>query len=243
MTDTTPGRHPVTFTPMRRAIARRMTDSKQQAPHFYESLEIEMDALLAALAAHNDGRPREQRATVTAALVCALTGALRAHPAFNAVWSGDELELVDAINVGIAIDLPGGLIAPALLGCERLDLDGIADALRDLAARARAGRMRPAELSEATFTLSNLGMFPIDGFTAIVVPPQVAILATARAAERAVVRDGAITVRRMMAVTLSADHRAVDGAASARFLADLKASVETPATWLSGPERPAGADA
>jgi len=220
---------------MRRAIARRMTDSKQQAPHFYESIEIEMDALLAALASHNDGRAKEDRATVTAALVCALTGALGAHPAFNAVWSGDELELVDAINVGIAIDLPGGLIAPALLGCDRLDLDGIADALRDLATRARAGRMRPAELSDATFTLSNLGMFPIDGFTAIVVPPQVAILATARAAERAVVRDGVVTVRRMMMTTLSADHRAVDGAGAARFLADLKSSLEAPAGWLVDP--------
>ena len=242
MSDPVPGRHPVTFTPMRRAIARRMTDSKQQAPHFYESIEIEMDALLAALASHNAGREKELRATVTAAIVCALTATLRAHPAFNAVWEGDELQQVDAVNMGIAVDLPDGLIAPALLGCEGMGLDETAESLRDLVARTRTRKLRAAEMSEATFTLSNLGGFPIDSFTAIVVPPQVAILATARAAERPVVHDGAVTVRRVMTATLSADHRAVDGAAAARFLADLKGSLEVPAGWLAGSPRPGSAD-
>ncbi|HYO43590.1 MAG TPA: 2-oxo acid dehydrogenase subunit E2 [Candidatus Limnocylindrales bacterium] len=214
---------------MRRAIAQRMTASKQQAPHFYESADIEMDALLALLAAHNGGREKDDRASVTAALVVALAAALRAHPAFNAVWNGEELELVDAVNVGIAVELPDGLIAPALLNCGGLDIDTAAAALRDLVTRSRAKRLRAVELTDATFTLSNLGMFPIDSFTAIVVPPQVAILATARASERAVVRDGAVTVRRVMTATLSADHRAVDGAAAARFLADLKGSLEQPA--------------
>jgi pyruvate dehydrogenase E2 component (dihydrolipoamide acetyltransferase) len=243
MSEPAAGRHRIAFTPMRRAIARRMTDSKQQAPHFYESVEIEMDALLAELAVHNAGRAKEERATVTAAIVRALAIALRAHPAFNAVWAGDELEHVDAVNVGVAIDLEDGLIAPAILGCEGLDLDGIADSLRSLVERARARRLRPSELSEATFTLSNLGMFPIDSFTAIVVPPQVAILATARAAERAVVRDGEIVIRRIMAATLSADHRAVDGAGAARFLADLKASIETPGPWLTAVPADAPPDA
>jgi pyruvate dehydrogenase E2 component (dihydrolipoamide acetyltransferase) len=222
---------------MRRAIAQRMTASKQQAPHFYESADIEMDALLAALAAHNEGRAKDDRVSVTAALVVALAAALRAHPAFNAVWNGDELELLDAVNVGIAVDLPDGLIAPALLGCERLGVDETAVALRDLVTRSRARRLRAVELTDATFTLSNLGMFPIDSFTAIVVPPQVAILATARAAERAVVRDGSVTVRRVMTATLSADHRAVDGAAAARFLADLKSSIEQPDPLFDGPPR------
>lgn len=228
MTEPVPGRHPVVFTSMRRAIAQRMTASKQQAPHFYESADIEVDALVASLAAHNEGREKDDRVSVTAVLVVALAAALRAHPAFNAVWNGEELELVDAVNVGIAVDLPGGLIAPALLDCGGLGLDALAIALRDLVTRSRARRLRAVELTDATFTLSNLGMFPIDSFTAIVVPPQVAILATARAAERAVVRDGVVTVRRVMTATLSADHRAVDGAAAARFLADLKGSLEQP---------------
>ncbi len=219
---------------MRRAIGRRMTESKQQVPHFYESIEIEMDALLAALASHNAGREKGERATVTAALVRALAASLQAHPAFNAVWNGDELERVDAVNMGIAIDLGDGLIAPALLGCEGMDLDQTAASLRDLVARAQARRLRASELSEATFTLSNLGTFPIDGFTAIVVPPQVAILATARAAERAVVRAGAVTVRRVMTATLSADHRAVDGAGAARFLATLGTLLEAPGNLVPG---------
>lgn len=237
MTEPASGRHPVALTPMRQAIARRMTDSKQRAPHFYESIEIEMDVFLATLAAHNEGRARDERASVTAALLCALATALQAHPAFNAVWIDGRLEQVDAINVGVAIDLPDGLIAPALLGCEQRDVDDMASALRDLVARARAGRLRQSEWTDATFTLSNLGMFAIDSFTAIIVPPQVAILATARTAERPVARDGAITTRRMMTATLSADHRAVDGAAAARFLADLKGALEAPAAWLA--DRPA----
>ena len=229
------GRHPVTFTPMRAAIARRMVQSKTQAPHFYVSRDLEMDAALDALADLNDGRPREERASVSALLLKAVASTLQAFPSFNAVWSGDTLERVDAVNLGIAIDLgDGGLIAPALLRCESKSVDRLAADLRDLASRARAGKLRAPEISEGTFTLTNLGMFGVTSFTAIITPPQVATLATGATEARPVVRDGQIVIRRMMSATLSSDHRAVDGAGAARLLADIQERLSSASDWVSG---------
>ena len=206
-----PGRTPVTFTPMRAAISRRMVESKSKAPHFYVSTDIEMEAVTAANNKLNEGKSGDDRVTITAWLVRALAQSLAAAPALNAVWSGETLERVDQINIGIAIAIPDGLIAPALLDCASKDLATI-----------------PAEFSDATFTLSNLGGFPVTQFTAIVTPPQVAIIATGRSEQRAVVRDGAVVSRQMLTATLSADHRAVDGALVATFLGDLKSRLETP---------------
>jgi pyruvate dehydrogenase E2 component (dihydrolipoamide acetyltransferase) len=214
---------------MRRAIARRMTESKQRVPHFYLSTEIEMDALLSVADAANEGRPREDRITVTAYLIRAVALALAQHPAFNSTWNGDVIERVDAINVGVAIALDDGLIAPALLDCGDRSVDDLARGLADLVGRTRAGKLRAAEIGEATFTLSNLGMFEITAFTAIVTPPQVGILATARTIERPVVRDGEVAIRRIMTATLSADHRVVDGAAGAALLGTFKGLIEEPA--------------
>ena len=227
------GRHPVTQGPMRRAIARRMTESKQQAPHFYLSTEIEMDALMAAADRANHGRAREERVTVTAYLVRAVALTLAEHPAFNAVWNGEVIERVDAVHIGVAIALDDGLIAPALLDCRERGVADLAAGLSDLVARTRAGKLRAAEIAEGTFTLSNLGMFEVTAFTAIITPPQVAILATARTVERPVVRDGEIVVRRVMTATLSSDHRVVDGAGAAGFLGTFKGLIEAPADWAS----------
>jgi pyruvate dehydrogenase E2 component (dihydrolipoamide acetyltransferase) len=224
-----PGRTPVTFTSMRTAISRRMVESKSKAPHFYVSTEIEMEAVTAANDALNAQQPAEARVTLTAWLVRAIAQSLAAYPALNAVWNGETLEQVDAINIGIAVAIPDGLIAPALLDCGTKDLATISSELRDLVARTKAGKLKPAEFSDATFTLSNLGAFPVTQFTAIVTPPQVAILATGKSESRAVVRDGAIVARQMLTATLSADHRAVDGALVAAFLGDLKARLESPA--------------
>ena len=227
------GRHPVTFTPMRAAIARRMVQSKTQAPHFYVSRDLEMDAAMDALASLNEGREKEQRSSVSALLLKAVASTLQAFPAFNAVWNGDTLERVDAVNLGIAIDLgEGGLIAPAILGCEGKSVDQLATDLRDLATRARAGKLRAPEISEGTFTLTNLGMFGVTSFTAIITPPQVSTLATGATEARAVVRDGQVVVRRMMSATLSSDHRAVDGAGAARLLADLQERLTAAADWI-----------
>jgi pyruvate dehydrogenase E2 component (dihydrolipoamide acetyltransferase) len=228
----TQGRHPVTFTPMRSAIARRMVQSKQAAPHFYVSRDLEMDTALDALDRLNEGRDNEARASVTALLVKALALALGQHPAFNAVWNGDILEQVDAINIAVAIDLgEGGLIAPALLGCDSKSVSQIAADLRDLVTRTRAGKLRAPEIADGTFTLTNLVMLGVTQFTAIITPPQVSTLATGSTEPRPVVRDGEIRVRRVMTATLSSDHRAVDGAGSARFLAELQSRLATP-DWL-----------
>jgi len=233
------GRAPVTFTPMRAAIARRMVQSKQQAPHFYCTADLDMEALSGATERLNAGREAGSRVSLTAFMLKAVALTLAEHRSFNAVWEGETLQLAEAINIGVAIALDDGLIAPALLGCEALGVEEIGAALGDLVGRTRAGRLRAPELSEATFTLSNLGMFEVSQFTAIVVPPQVAILATGKAEPRAVVRDGAVVARRTMSATLSSDHRAVDGAGAARFLGTLKALVEHPDPWVPAAARSA----
>jgi pyruvate dehydrogenase E2 component (dihydrolipoyllysine-residue acetyltransferase) len=225
------GRHPVTPSAMRRAIARRMTESKAGAPHFYVATEIEMDAILDLSAAVNRDRPPETRVTVTAFLLRAVALTLVEHPAFNAAWAGDTLERWDAINIGVAIALDDGLIAPALLDCRDRDVMDLARGLADLVARTRAGKLRAPEIGEGTFTVSNLGMYDVTAFTAIITPPQVAILATARAVERAAFRDREIVARKVMTATLSSDHRALDGVAAARFLGTLKGMIEAPEAW------------
>jgi pyruvate dehydrogenase E2 component (dihydrolipoamide acetyltransferase) len=211
-----PGRHRVDQSPMRRAIARRMVESKTQVPHFYLSTEVEMDRLLDLVDAINRDREGGDRVTVTAFLLRAVAITLAEHPAFNAAWDGDGVERWEAINIGVAIALDDGLIAPALLDCGPRDVDDLARGLADLVDRTRAGKLRAAEVAEATFTLSNLGMFDVTQFTAIITPPQVAILATARTMERPVVRDGDVVVRRLMTATLSSDHRVVDGVGAAQ---------------------------
>ena len=222
-------------TPMRRAVARRMTDSKQQAPHFYVQTEVVMDGLNTIL--EEESARTGERVTATAALVAACAAALRAQPQFNAVWTTDGLFQAEEVNVGVAVALDAGLIAPALLGADRLDLGETAAALRDLVQRARDGKLRGTEINDATFTLSNLGMFDVSAFTAIVTPPQVAILATGRALPRLVPVDGEARVVSILTATLSADHRAVDGAEAARFLEAFKGAIEDPRSLLSKPEQ------
>jgi pyruvate dehydrogenase E2 component (dihydrolipoamide acetyltransferase) len=227
----TEGRHPVELSRMRTAIGRRMLQSKQSAPHFYVTSEMDMDPLLAEMQRRNEELERDHRLSVTALLVKAVALTLAEHPEFNTVWNGDVLERVDAINIGVAIALDDGLIAPALLDCGHLDAATIGANLRDLVERTRAGRLRAPEVSDGTFTLSNLGMFDVTQFTAIITPPQVAILATGKTEARPVVEDGEVVVRQRMTATLSADHRALDGAAAARFLGTLAHTLKTPETW------------
>lgn len=221
-----PGLHPLEQTPMRRAIARRMSESKRDAPHFYLSAALTFDAALAALAHANAKRAGDSRITVTGLLIHAVVRALSEHPTLNAVWTSEGLATVDQINIGVAVATDGGVIAPALLNCGQLPLAELSSALADLVARTRSGRLRASEMTDATFTVSNLGMFPITQFTAIVTPPQVAILAAGALEPVLRLQNGSIVEEQRLTVTLSADHRALDGADAARFLAALKAHVE-----------------
>ena len=213
-------------TRMRSAIARRMVKSKQEAPHFYVATEVEVDAAVAE--AERVATESGERVTLTSLLVRAVAAALREHPELNAVWSEEGLVRRHSINVGVAIALDDGLIAPALLGCDALTTLEVSVALRDLVERARAGKLRGSELTDATFTLSNLGMFDVDAFAAIVTPPQVAILATGRAARVPRYDGEELVPRTVLTATLSADHRAVDGADVGRFMGTFKRTLENP---------------
>ncbi len=220
---------------MRAGIARRMVESKQQAPHFYVQAEVAVDGVRDRLAALN-ADPAGPRITMTVALVRACIAALREQPKLNSVWTPEGLLQADEINVGIAIALDDGLVAPALLGADVLDVPDTAAALAAVAERARSQRLRAAEFTDATFTLSNLGMFDVSAFTAIITPPQVAILATARPVERWIVEGDGPARTTVMTATLSADHRAVDGVDAARFLVAFKQAMEDSETLLPEPD-------
>jgi pyruvate dehydrogenase E2 component (dihydrolipoamide acetyltransferase) len=211
---------------MQIAVGRQMAASKQKVPHFYVSTDIVMDSVIDEAHRLTD-HPGSPRVSATACLIRELAQTLAEHSEFNALWTPDGYVIGDRVHIGVAIALETGLLAPALFDCQRLDLTQTAAALEDLVARARSGRLRASELGTATFTLSNLGMYEVTGFAAIVIPPQVAILATGRAMRRPVVVGNQIVVRSVMTATLSADHRAVDGAQAARFLMSLKARLES----------------
>ena len=214
-------------TPMRAAISRRMSESQRDVPHFYVSTEVSTAQVESHVqAVSND---TGTRVSMTAALARACVLALAANPSFNAVWTKEGLLIADEINLGVAIAVDDGLLAPALLGCGQLDLLATADRVADLVERSRARRLRPVEMTSATFTLSNLGPFDVSSFAAIVTPPQVGILAVGQSKPRVVVRpDGTFEAARIAVATLSADHRAVDGVEAARFLASFKAAIEDP---------------
>ncbi len=226
------GRHLVSPTPMRKAIARRMSQSKQQAPHFYVSCDIAMDAAIEAMSHLNVDTALSERVTLTSMMLKAVALILEEVPEFNAHWTDAGHELIDGINIGVAINLPAGLIAPAIVGCRDLDVRQFSARLRDLAGRARQGKLRAPELNDATFTLSNLGMFDVSSFTAIVTPPQVAILATGRSRPLPRIVDGEVVIQTIMTATLSSDHRAVDGVGAARFLGEFKDRLESPRHWV-----------
>jgi pyruvate dehydrogenase E2 component (dihydrolipoamide acetyltransferase) len=212
---------------IRAAIARQMVQSKAPVPHFYVTVEIAMDRA-ATLREELQALPGAPKVTVTDLVVraCALT--LAKHPGVNASFQGQAIRRHRAVHVGLAVALDEGLITPVLRDCDRKPLFQIATETRDLVERTRARKLKGQELSGATFSVSNLGMLPVDEFSAIINPPEGAILAVGAILDKPVVVDGQLAVGKRMRVTLSCDHRVMDGAMAARFLADLKALLEAP---------------
>jgi pyruvate dehydrogenase E2 component (dihydrolipoamide acetyltransferase) len=214
---------------MRQAIARRMTLSKQTQPHYYLTLDIDMSAALAFREQFNASATDEQRVSINDLVVKACAIALERHPKFNAEFSEEGLVHHERVNVCIGIALDDGLIAPALLDCQAKSLGRIAVESKDLINRAKEGRLKADELSDGTFTITNLGAFGVETLIGIINPPQAAILGVGSVMPQAVVRDGEVVVRQVMKVALSADHRVSDGAEGARFIKEIQALLEGPA--------------
>ena len=223
-----------TLTQVARLMAERTTQSWTTAPHFFVSREIDAGALLSAREKFGPAIEKERgvRLSHTDLLVAAVARALEKHPLVNASWTGDGIRLHPEINVGIAMAVDDGVVAPAIPGANTKKLGEIAAMRRDLTERARAGKLRPADITGATFTISNLGMYQVDAFTAIIVAPQAAILAVGRISDRVVPVDGKPGIRPMMTLTLSCDHRVFDGARAALFLNDLAAAIVEPEKLL-----------
>lgn len=221
----------VALSKMRASIAKRMTESKREAPHFYLTAVVDMDDAV-RLRAQLKALEVEPAVTYNHMVLKACADALARFPEVNARFAGDAIEVLAEINIGIATAVDDGLLVPVLSGADRLDLTAIAAQARVLAEKAESGRFTSADLSGATFSVSNLGMFDVDSFSAVLNPPQAAILAVGSVKQRPVVRDGALAVGYTMAVTLSCDHRVIDGALGGRFLADVKRRLENPAALL-----------
>lgn len=214
---------------MRQQIARVTLRSKQEKPHFYVTSEIDMtDAMNLRLQVNAALEGEGVRVTVNDLIIKACVDALKKYPKFNAFLEDDAIRLNDSINVGIAMAVEDGLLMPAIMGCEDMSLKDIALASKDLADRAQNGALRPDEYTGGTFGVSNLGMFDVSTFVAIIQPPQSAIVAVGTVAKKPVVRDDQIVVRQIMNATISADHRVVDGAEGAQFLIEVKRLLETP---------------
>jgi pyruvate dehydrogenase E2 component (dihydrolipoamide acetyltransferase) len=216
---------------MRRVIARRLTESKQTVPHFYLTIDCEIDSVL-KIRTELNAKSDAYRISVNDFMIRAAALALRQVPAANASWSDDAILLWDTVDIAVAVALDDGLITPIVKTADRKGLAAIANETKDLVARARAGKLKLEEFQGGTFSVSNLGMYGVREFAAVINPPHGGILAIGTGEQRPVVKNGALTVATVMSCTLSCDHRAVDGAVGAQFLAAFKKLVEDPLTML-----------
>ena len=217
---------------MRRVIAQRLQDSKANAPHFYLTVDCEIDNLLAARRMMNDKAGEGVKISVNDLVIRAAAMALMVVPKANASWEGDHTRLFHHADIAMAVAVDGGLVTPVVWAAEQKGLAALSEITRDLASRARDGQLAPQEFSGGSFTISNLGMYGIREFAAVINPPHGAILAVGAGEERPVVRDGQLAVATVMTVTLSADHRVVDGAVGAEWLQAFKGYIEQPVTML-----------
>ena len=216
------GNQRIPLTKMRSIIAKRMSESKFTAPHYYITVEVDMAAAKKFRAQCSGFTP-----SFNDLVLCATIRALRDFPQVNAKWCGDAIELLADVNLGVAVAITGGLIVPVLRQAQNLSLEGIASACKTLIDKARTGKLLPDDFTGNSFTVSNLGPFGVDHFTAIINQPDSAILAVGQMKDRPVVVDGGIFVRPIMKLTISSDHRVIDGVVAAQFMGRLKEIIET----------------
>jgi pyruvate dehydrogenase E2 component (dihydrolipoamide acetyltransferase) len=219
---------------MRRTIARRLTESKQTVPHIYLTVDIRLDALMALRGELNRGlESRGVKLSVNDMLIKALAVALIEVPSCNVMLAGDRLVSFSRADISVAVSIPAGLITPIVAGADTKSLSAIATEMKDLAQRAKDGKLAPEEYQGGTASLSNMGMFGIKSFDAVINPPQGMIMAIGAGEQRPYVVDGALTVATVMSATGSFDHRAIDGADGAKLMAAFKRLVETPIAMLA----------
>ncbi|MBO1901503.1 2-oxo acid dehydrogenase subunit E2 [Leucobacter weissii] len=220
----------VPLTGMRKAIARRLTESKSTVPHFYLTADCRVDELFALRKTVNESASR--KISVNDFVVKAAAQALADVPEANAIWGGDHIRRFETVDIAVAVSTEGGLLTPVVRDINALSLTAVSATIADLAERARAGRLTQSELEGGSFSISNLGMYGVDEFSAILNPPQSGILAVGAASQRPIVTDGELAVGTVMTVTLSADHRVVDGALAAQWLQAFRARIEHPFSIL-----------
>jgi pyruvate dehydrogenase E2 component (dihydrolipoamide acetyltransferase) len=213
---------------MRRTIARRLAESKATVPHFYLTVDCRIDEMLRAMKA----LPEDLRISINDFVIKAAALALRQVPAANASWSEEGTILWGRSDIAVAVALDDGLITPIVRGADQKGIAQISAEVKDLAGRARAGKLKLEEFQGGTFSISNLGMFGVREFSAVINPPQGCILAVGAGEKRPVVIDGQLAVATVMSCTISCDHRVVDGAVGARFMQAFKRLVEQPALML-----------
>ena len=217
------------LTMMREAIAKRLSQSNVEAPHFFLTVEVSMENAIAFRESLN-AFDEENKISFNDIIVKACAVALQEHPEVNATFMRDKIRMFGDVHIGVAVAIEDGLITPVVRNVDKKGLRDISLESKDLAARARTRKLKPEEYSGSTFTVSNLGMFGVDEFTAIINPPEAAILAVGSIVEKPVVEDGQIKIGRRMRMTLSSDHRVVDGALAAKFMQTLKKILESPAS-------------
>ena len=221
---------------MRKVIARRLLESHQLVPNFYITMDIEIDALLKLRADLNARSPKEGpgafKLSVNDLVIKAAAAALRRVPKVNASYTEDAIIVYDDIDISVAVSMPDGLITPIVRKADQKGLSAISNEMKDLGARAKSGKLKPEEFQGGSFSISNLGMFGVKQFTAIINPPQAAILAVGAGEKRPVVKDGVLAVATVMTCTLSVDHRVADGALGAEWMAVFKGIVEDPLSLM-----------
>jgi pyruvate dehydrogenase E2 component (dihydrolipoamide acetyltransferase) len=217
------------LTSMRKVIAQRLTEVKPGVPHFYLTVDLEMDQ---ALKLREEAKATGGKISVNDIIVKAVAIAVRRFPRINQMFAGDHIEQLNTVDVGVAVAIEDGLITPVVRDADQKGLEEIGDEVRALADRAKKKALKPDEYTGGSITVSNLGMFGIDSFVAILNPPQAAIIAVGAVTPRVVVRDGQMVIRQMMSATLSGDHRVIDGAVGAEFLKELRGLLEHPLRLL-----------